>query len=78
MSSSGRSKNIVCLVSAGLIASAAGAIGSAAQEDSGAVVAIRAGRVIDGFSAAPLGPLVILIEGDPRMKGPCCRQPQIR
>ena len=64
MSNSGRSKNILCLVSAGLIASATGAIGSAAQEDSSAVVAIHAGRVIDGLSAASLGPSVILIEGD--------------
>ena len=64
MSSSGRPKNIVCLVSAGVIASAAGAIGSTTQEGPAAVVAIRAGRVIDGVSAEPLGPAVILIEGD--------------
>ena len=64
MSISGRSKNILCLVSAGLIASATGAIGSVAQEDSSAVVAIHAGSVIDGLSAESLGPSVILIEGE--------------
>mgnify|MGYP001421083617 FL=1 len=63
MSSSHRFKNIVCLVSVALIASAAGALGSVTQEDSGTAVAIHAGRVIDGHSAAPLGPSVILIEG---------------
>ena len=62
MSSRGRSRNIACLGLAGLIASAV-AIGSTAQEDRGAAVAIRAGRVIDGVSDAPLGPSVILIEG---------------
>ena len=64
MSSSHRFMKIVCLVSAALIGSAAWALGSVAQEDSGTTVAIHAGRVIDGLSASPLGPLVILIEGD--------------
>ena len=53
---------IFCLVSVALIASTAGVHGAAAQEDSGAAVAIHAGRVIDGLSAEPLGPSVILVE----------------
>ncbi len=47
----------------GLFVLAAGTVTLQAQQAAGGAVVVRAGRVIDGLSAEPLGPSTILIEG---------------
>ncbi len=56
-------KRIVGVGLVGLFVLAAGTVTLQAQQAGGAAVAVRAGRVIDGLSAEPLGPSTILIEG---------------
>ena len=56
-------KRIVGVGLVGLFVLAAGTVTLQAQQAAGGAVVVRAGRVIDGLSAEPLGPSNILIEG---------------
>ncbi len=56
-------KRIVGVGLVGLVVLAAGTVTLQAQQAGGGAVVVRAGRVIDGLSAEPLGPSTILIEG---------------
>ncbi len=56
-------KRIVGVGLVGLFVLAAGTVTLQAQQAGGGAVVVRAGRVIDGLSAEPLGPSTILIEG---------------